>query len=63
MGMLDKDSSLEDIRHWIDQATAAGFQEKLNSAPEEFRYQILAALMADEKQGLEVKALDERVPL
>jgi hypothetical protein len=63
MGMLGKNCSPEEIRHWIEHSSLAGFQKELDSAPDEFRYQILAALIADEKRGFQQKALEGRVPL
>ena len=58
LGMTDRNRTPEEIQAWINDNNPAWLQRELDSGPEEFRYQILAALLADEMRGFEQKRPD-----
>jgi len=43
---------------WVKKGNSANFLVALNSGPDKFRYEILAALLADEMKGFELKAFE-----
>jgi hypothetical protein len=58
VGMTDRNRTPEEIQAWINDNNSVWLQRELDFGPEEFRYQILAALLADGMRGFERKRLD-----
>jgi hypothetical protein len=56
--MLDINSTPQEILVWVETNNLDWFQRELDAGPQAFRYQILAALLADEKHGFEQKRID-----
>ena len=57
VNMLDRNSTPQEIRDWVAIKNLDWFQRELDAGPQAFRYQILAALLADEEQGFEQKQI------
>jgi hypothetical protein len=56
--MLDRNSTPEEIQACVATANLAWFRRQLDSGTEEFRHEVLEALLADEKHGFERKSLE-----
>jgi hypothetical protein len=56
--MSDRNSTPEEIQACVAAVNLAWFRRQLDSGTEDFRHEVLEALIADEKHGFERKSLE-----